>query len=267
MQNAMQKSRFKTLFRAACLALLFGCSDRMVASKDGTEANKLLLLAAAAKRQPLTADASRELEAHIVDEFLKGATAEEQKDFRHSLDASFMSSIEMQPDAPDTPEVKQKWALLNALMDLRKARSEAARRARNPPIDMTDRIPVQVLLVGELKDTTADAMIYRRAIDATTPYLVLREQKLTAQDLYRYVRHAVRIWDSMGTTNEALQSVSVFRDSTQDFPAAEVPPGYQQILDELAATQVVEFPGIGKGRTFGVMARKSTSAAGKPRTQ
>lgn len=171
----MKKSLIKKLFGVTCLALLFACSDRMVASKNGPEANKLLLLAAAAKTQPLSSDASRELEARIIDEFLKGTTAEEQKEFRQSLEASVMS-VEQQPDAPDTPEVKQKWALINAFMELRKARFAAEQLAKNPPIDMTDRIPVQVLFVAELKDTTADAMIYRTPVDTTTPYLVVRER-------------------------------------------------------------------------------------------
>lgn len=255
----MKKTLVSTLFGVTCFAVLFGCSDRMVASKDGPEANKLLLLAAAAKTQPLTSDASRELEARIIDEFLKGTTAEEQKEFRQSLEASAMS-VELQPDAPDTPEVKQKWALMNAFMDLRKARFDAERLAKNPPIDLTDRIPVQVLFVAELKDTTADAMIYRTPIDTITPYLVVREQKLTARDLYRYVRHAVRIWDSMDTSADAIQSVAVHRDSIQDFPAAEVPSGYQEFLDVLPGARIVEFPGIGKGRTLGVMARRSKNA-------
>ncbi|MEP6832653.1 MAG: hypothetical protein ABJB74_04625 [Gemmatimonas sp.] len=43
----------------------------MVASKYGPEANKLLLLAASAKTQPLTSDAARELEARIVELVLK----------------------------------------------------------------------------------------------------------------------------------------------------------------------------------------------------
>jgi hypothetical protein len=119
---------------------------------------------------------------------------------------------------------------------------------------------VQILFVAELKDTTADAMIYRTSVDTTTPYLVVREQKLTAVDLYRYVRHAVRIWDSMDTSADAIQSVAVHRDSIQDFPAADVPSGYQEILNALPATLVVEFPGIGKGRTLGVMARRSKNA-------
>lgn len=262
----MRKFLSSTLCRAACCAVLFACSDRMVASKDGTDANKLLLLAASAKTQHLTSEASRDLEARILDEYLKGSTAEEEREFRHALETAFSMSVEPQPDAPDTPEVKQKFALINAFLDLRRARVAAEIRAQNPPIDMTDRMPVQVLFVSELKDTTADAMIYLTPTDTTRPYVVVREQNLKAPDLYRYVRHAVHVWNSVGKSLDGIQSIAVHRDSIQNFAVTEVPAGYQQILDEIAGTRTAEFPGIGKGRTIVFMARKSTSGTAKSRT-
>ncbi|MEP6832649.1 MAG: hypothetical protein ABJB74_04605 [Gemmatimonas sp.] len=278
----MKKALLSTLCRATCLAMLFACSDRMVASKDGIDANKrpalaaaaedsspagkLLKLAAAAKTQPLAADASRELEAQIVDEYLKDAPAEFKKRFRDMLQSPFISVIEPEMTGPDSLIVKQKWALDQALMDLRKVRLTAAYLAMNPPIDIRNVLLVQLLFVAELNDRTADAMIFQRPNDASKAYLVVREHKLTARNLYRYVRHVPQVWDSMGKSTGVLRSVAVHLDSIQDVPAAEVPSRYQRIMKNLPSQLVAEIPGIGKGRILAVLAREPTTVTAKSRT-
>ena len=72
----------------------------MTESFDNHEAERLLLQASAAKTNPLTPDASRELEACIVDEIVKGTSEEEQAEFRAMLNASGFSTWELNPDAP-----------------------------------------------------------------------------------------------------------------------------------------------------------------------
>ncbi|MBC8089783.1 MAG: hypothetical protein H7Z40_21175 [Phycisphaerae bacterium] len=235
------------------------CSERLTPSGLNPDASELLAKANAAKTQPLSADASRGLESRLVDEIVKYGPKEEAAQFRKMLNAGGPGTWELDPNAPDTPEVKRAWALMEALLELRQARFAAEHLAKNPPFDSTGSTRVQIVFLSELIDTTAAAMIYRRPDDNGRPLLVVREDSLNARDLYTWVRMAARSVQRSPATVSAEQWISVQRDAIAKEPAIEPPEGYQMMIEEKQSFVISTFPGVGKGRTIGAWVRIPTT--------
>lgn len=238
-------------FFACVVVANSSCADRMNPSDVRPRAIELLAKANAAKTNPLAADESRRLEEMILDEFLVGAPKEEADDFRTMNARAGYGVFTKAPDAPDTEEVRTKWALIQAFQELRAARVAAEHLAKNPPFDSTGKTRVQIVFLKELSDPTAEAMIYRRPDDGGYPFLLVREDSLNAPDLFRMVRFAARR-ATLAKAVGAEEWTSVKRSQIEAIHDGQMTEGYQRIVDEFQALGIRTIPGLGKVRTVGM---------------
>lgn len=251
---------------AAALIVLAGCSDRVTESMENRTYNDLLSRVNAAKTQLLTVEASRELEGRIVDELARGLPVGTGVELRKALNADAID-IQLDPKAPKTEEAQRRRALVNAFLDLRKQRADTDRQAISARLPNTEgKVQVKVAIVQELKDATAQAMIYRRPDDNGVPVVVLREASITARDIQSALPAAARSIATQGASVVRERWISLHRHSVSSPSSSQPKATFQTIVEMVQAQPAENIPGIGEGRMIRVWTSPPPTLPRRPNT-